>query len=219
MGRFKLKIIKNFYNKIVKNLQGVVLETTSEKTQKENTDLINPKKYEGTDVLEMFEDAYNYNGHILNCALKYLKPGKNTLDFGAGKGTFSRMLKGRGLSMSCVEKDPAMYESLKKEFSHVYNDIDQVPDNSLDQVFSCNVLEHIENDQMVLKSLNRALNTNGLIYVYVPAHMFLYTKFDKRIGHVRRYSEKEIKLKFENAGFNIISCRQVDSLGVLATLL
>lgn len=87
-----------------------------------------------------------------------------------------------------------------------------------DKCFDCvivkDVLEHIENDLQAIKEVNRVLKNGGLLIVYVPYSLddsfsfesvikkiFRYT-IDDKVGHVRRYNEKEIKEKLRE--FDII---------------
>jgi hypothetical protein len=61
-----------------------------------------------------------------------------------------------------------------------------------------NVLEHIKNDITEINAALSKLNINGYLIILVPAHNELYSKFDKEIGHHRRYKIdffKKLKLK------------------------
>ena len=50
-----------------------------------------------------------------------------------------------------------------------------------------NVLEHIEKDKEEINNSLKILNKNGMLIILVPAHQKLFSKFDKEIGHFRRY--------------------------------
>ena len=50
-----------------------------------------------------------------------------------------------------------------------------------------NVLEHIENDIEEINTALQKLNVGGHLVILVPAGSKLYGKFDKAIGHFRRY--------------------------------
>ena len=54
--------------------------------------------------------------------------------------------------------------------------------------------------------------------IYVPALPHLYSEFDARIGHCRRYSKKELTSKERAAGFEIEEMRFMDPVGYLAAL-
>ena len=50
-----------------------------------------------------------------------------------------------------------------------------------------NVLEHIKNDKDEIIYAFEKLEKNGHLIVLVPAHKELYSKFDKAVGHHKRY--------------------------------
>ena len=50
-----------------------------------------------------------------------------------------------------------------------------------------NVLEHIEKDVQEINDALDKLVTGGHLIILVPAHNKLYSKFDKAIGHIKRY--------------------------------
>ena len=81
------------------------------------------------------------------------------------------------------------------------------------------MLEHIEDDLGALKKLNNILESQGRIVIYVPANPILFSDFDYRVGHFRRYQRKELVKIAKEAGFTIEKCTYSDSLGFLAALL
>ena len=66
------------------------------------------------------------------------------------------------------------------------------------------VLEHIEEDEIVLKEINKSLKQNGLLFLTIPQHSWLWSNSDDYACHVRRYSKREIHDKLKNNGFRII---------------
>ena len=61
-----------------------------------------------------------------------------------------------------------------------------------DSILYINVLEHIEDDRAELLSAYRALPVGGFLLLFVPALPQLYSKFDRSVGHFRRYYKKEL---------------------------
>lgn len=66
------------------------------------------------------------------------------------------------------------------------------------------VLEHIQEDQIVLRNIWKALKPNGSLLLTVPQHQFLWSAVDESAHHVRRYNSRDLRKKLENAGFNIV---------------
>ena len=63
-----------------------------------------------------------------------------------------------------------------------------------------------------------ALRPGGKLVIYVPAFMVLYGAFDRRIGHFRRYTRRDLAEKLEAAGFVVSRTVYSDSLGYFAAL-
>ena len=66
------------------------------------------------------------------------------------------------------------------------------------------VLEHIQDDMRVLAQAHRALRHGGGLIITVPQHRFLWSQFDERAKHVRRYASQELRTKVTAAGFSIV---------------
>lgn len=66
------------------------------------------------------------------------------------------------------------------------------------------VLEHIKEDDMVLHKISDALSSDGVLFLTVPQHTWLWSQADEAACHERRYSARELHKKIENAGFNIV---------------
>lgn len=170
--------------------------------------------YTGTRLLESMESAVNYNTFIADLVEKYAH-GETVLDFGAGNGTFARLLKKRGLSIECLEPDDELRLRLQKEEFTTHDSLSSLA-RCFDTIYSINVLEHIENDQEAVQNISKALKPKGIFIAYVPAFMILYSSVDKMIGHHRRYTAENLKPLFKD--FTILRCEYVDSLGFLAGL-
>ena len=65
------------------------------------------------------------------------------------------------------------------------------------------VLEHVREDVDLLKTLRFYLSEPGKVFVNVPALPSMYSKYDTEVGHLRRYSVKELHRAAGAAGFQI----------------
>jgi len=92
-------------------------------------------------------------------------------------------------------------------------------ENQFDTVIAPEVIEHINEHVMALKTIFYILKPGGVLVLTVPAFNFLYTKQDEKIGHFRRYSKKSICKAIEEAGFHIESSRYWNLLGLFGWLL
>jgi SAM-dependent methyltransferase len=75
--------------------------------------------------------------------------------------------------------------------------------NEFDCIGAFDVLEHIEKDDEVMKSVYVSLKKNGLFFISVPQYMFMWSNSDVIAYHKRRYSKSELRTKLNNAGFKI----------------
>ena len=187
-------------------------------------------EYVGKD-LEAMDFAVAYHRWIL----ELMKPslGRHIVEVGAGTGSFSELLlttKPRSLGM--VEPS-AMFGALRSGlrsqatsstltfyhdvFANVASDIHR--NGPPDSIVYVNVLEHIEDDVEELRIVRATLEMGGRIFVFVPAMPLLYSKFDRHIGHFRRYRRDELRTKLETAGFRVNELRWFDLPGILPWLL
>ena len=81
------------------------------------------------------------------------------------------------------------------------------------------VLEHIQEDEVVLSQMNRALIPGGGVIITVPQHEFLWSPQDDYARHVRRYVSEDLKQKVQRAGFIVERTTSFVSLPLPAMLL
>jgi len=92
-----------------------------------------------------------------------------------------------------------------------------------DQLFGSavmiNVLERIEDDQAVLREVFDRLQPGGRLCIWAPTYQFLYSGFDARLGHVRRYRKRQLEGDVRLAGFEVVAGRHVNLPGWLGWLI
>jgi SAM-dependent methyltransferase len=81
-----------------------------------------------------------------------------------------------------------------------------------DVVAAFDVIEHVEDDRAVLREMHRAARPGGGILLTVPRHPWLWSEFDVRARHVRRYTARELREKVLAAGFEIVRMTSFVSL-------
>jgi len=177
-------------------------------------------KYSGLIELQNTENYLNnYNNYIVEQCVRQVEKPNSYIDFGAGIGTLSEILKIKfGVSPICIEIDEENIKYLEDRNLQNFKNFDDV-EGGIDLVFSSNVLEHIKDDVSVLQSIKNKLNSNGYLYLYLPANMLLWSELDVNVGHYRRYSRSEIKRKLRSVGFEIKSVHYADSIGFFASLM
>jgi 2-polyprenyl-3-methyl-5-hydroxy-6-metoxy-1,4-benzoquinol methylase len=175
-------------------------------------------EYAGTDNLEVMAEAVKYNEFLTRQVASMARPGDRILDFGAGIGTFAHCMAGAGHDVVCLEPDASQAQRLRTAGLEVRESLTDVADDSLDYIYTLNVLEHIEDDQSVLVGFARKLKQGGRLLIYVPAFALLHSSMDRKVGHLRRYRRGGLLSQVAAAGFVEVVARYVDSLGFFATL-
>jgi 2-polyprenyl-3-methyl-5-hydroxy-6-metoxy-1,4-benzoquinol methylase len=179
------------------------------------------KQYFGRD-LEAMSVVKNYYQWIIDECRSYIK--EIIVEVGAGSGTFTKQLLENNFSnIVAIEPSNNMFELLKKNtssqnnivtcnnyFSEIYKNLKGKTKN----ILYINVLEHIEKDEEELALVYKTLETGGHICIFVPALPILYSKFDKKIEHYRRYTKKQLEDLTKSFGFRVVKSKYLDLLGI-----
>ena len=170
--------------------------------------------------LEAMSFAANYHRWIVDEFAPFL--GRKVAEVGAGIGSVSRLLLEKPIERLVAYEPsenlfPELARNLKGEpraeprqafFGH--------DGQAFDSVAYINVLEHIADDAAELERARERLRPKGHLLVFVPALAWLYSPFDRQIGHERRYSRGELVARVEQAGLDVLKARYFDAAGVLA---
>jgi len=173
-----------------------------------------------TTTLDSLDGATNYADWIYSMMEPHL--GQKVLEVGAGHGTLTdRLMQGRCVTATDVSpRCVAMLEEKYRDDPEVdvkFCDIEQdVEPGPFDSVVLVNVLEHLDDDEKALRRLREALRPGGSLLLFVPAFERLYSDFDRRIGHRRRYHRRALADVVTSAGLDPVDIHYVNSLGVAA---
>ena len=94
---------------------------------------------------------------------------------------------------------------------------DLVLTDQFDTILYIDVLEHIEDDRGELGLCAPHVRPGGHIVLLAPAHDWLFSPFDRAIGHFRRYSTSRLA-HITPEGLELRSAFYLDSVGMLASL-
>ncbi len=177
------------------------------------------RTFEASDLIEVMDRATNYNAFLIDQLVDWAAESQRVLDFGAGNGRFAGALAERGFGVIALEPDLALRTAIAGQGIDTASSLGNLSPESLDGVYSINVLEHIEDDRGILGSFYDLLRPGGGLFIYVPAFPILYSANDARVGHVRRYRRRALSDLTRSTGFEIESCAFVDCLGFPAGLM
>ncbi len=173
--------------------------------------------------LELFRTAKNWKSYYYRMIRPYL--GMTVLEVGAGIGGTTRALyRQHHDRWVCLEPSSLLHDQLNLEVHRLDRcEVHQgtVTHLSSEEVFDTilyiDVLEHIEDDFGELQQALLHLNPGGFLVVLSPAHQWLFSLFDRSIGHFRRYTKSSL-LKLTPVGSSCMRIQYLDSVGLLASL-
>jgi len=176
----------------------------------------NDFQYSGRDNLDIMALAENYNHSIYKWLSNGINKDEFILDYGSGHGEFFKRFNSFCTNTFAIEPDTSMHTYYPS--GSVYKSIKQI-DHKFDFIYSVNVLEHIFDDESVVREFQDHLsNEYATIKVFVPARQELFSVMDKKVGHHRRYSKHQLERLFSENGYVVKSCRYFDFLGYFAAL-
>ncbi|HEX6180936.1 MAG TPA: class I SAM-dependent methyltransferase, partial [Chitinophagaceae bacterium] len=161
---------------------------------------------EGLETLQAIALADQFNEWMYQTIKPFCKG--RILEIGSGIGNISTFFIRDGAQIMLSDIRPTYCEFLSKHFADKKNCEGVVPLdlvhpefdqqfagllNSFDTVFALNVVEHIEDHDLAIRNALKLLRRGGNLVILVPAGQWLYNRFDKELGHYRRYTRKKLK--------------------------
>lgn len=176
--------------------------------------------------LDLFAKAIQWKQYFYSKFKDYLKG--DVLEVGAGLGGTAEVLcDGTQNRWVCLEPDRSMTDAISQKIranelpkccvarAGIVNELDS--SEMFDAIIYIDVLEHIEDDKQEARNAASHLRPGGHLIILSPAHQFLYSPFDKAIGHYRRYSLEELKAAAP-PDLQEVSLRYLDAVGLFASL-
>jgi SAM-dependent methyltransferase len=147
--------------------------------------------------LEFFERATNWKAYWGQFVRPFLSG--RVAEVGAGIGaTTLTLCTGQAQHWLCLEPDAQMADQIRQKiaahelpsFCEAWPGVmaDLPHDRRFDTILYIDVLEHIEDDQGEIRESALRLAPGGHLVVLAPSHNWLYSQFDRHVGHHRRYN-------------------------------
>ena len=175
-----------------------------------------------TENLNAWNKLDRYSKWIYHMYEKYI--GKEVLDIGGGVGTAISFYIDTAERVVATELFENQVNIMNKRFENyqyfkaIQADImkdDFSAYDKFDTIILINVLEHIEDDRKALANMKKLLKDSGTIIICVPAMPGLYCYMDKNVGHYRRYTKGELRVKAKRAELQVIEDKYMNFMGIL----
>ena len=170
---------------------------------------------------EVATAAAKYHEWLTDLAWPHL--GDHPVEFGSGFGDYAQRWLDLGLpAMTVGDLEPNRLDFLRDRFGAdprvevLPLDVFQPPTRQHSSLVSFNVLEHIADHVGALSAAHTLLRPGGAVITFVPAFQFALGEFDRRVGHLRRYTKATLKQTYQEAGLVVDQIHYVNAPGLLA---
>jgi SAM-dependent methyltransferase len=145
-------------------------------------------------------------------------------DVGCGTGGFLRFLRARGFAnIAGFDVSPVALSTAAQGGAEVHAvDLDApftLPGAPWDALVALDVAEHIADDAAFLRSAAAALRPGGVLFVSVPAFPHLFSRWDERLHHYRRYTRRSLAAAVRAAGLAPLAASYLFAVAYPAALL
>lgn len=131
------------------------------------------------------------------------RPTTAVLDVGAGSGLLGEHLRHTGVRYRFSESSPALAASLVARFGDASSDDGGVLTSDV-VVTLLDVVEHVEDDAALLRSLAARMRPGADLVVTAPAMTWLFSSWDTDLGHHRRYTKRRLAELVATCGFDVV---------------
>lgn len=126
------------------------------------------------------------------------------LDLGCGTGLFLKRRQTESDAIgSDIAPDALAFCRDRGIGKLILADAGKIPlaDASVDVVTAFDLIEHVTDDQELVREVRRVLRPGGFLLATVPAHPLLWSNHDVSLHHKRRYTLHEFRALFAGGGW------------------
>ena len=172
--------------------------------------------------LKYFDKSKNFRNYQLHLIKRYLVNDVAEVGPGNGGNLFGYIHLPKKIDL--YEPSRNLFLNLKKSFKkykkvNFFNKTFNKSKKKYSSILYLDVLEHIKNDKSEITKAFKSLKKGGHLIINVPAFSYLYSNFDKDVGHFRRYSKSDFMKILENLNFKETNFVYYDSIGFFLSLL
>ncbi len=150
------------------------------------------------------------------------RQGEHILDIGCGDGAYDKKISGSGATVQGIDIHERRLSAARKYYQtdgteYHFMDASRLdfPDASFDKAMSLCVVEHLGDDELVMRNVARALKPGGLFVFSADSLSTPGITPDERTRHQRKYAVNTfytvdiVREKLAQAGFEIVETRYI----------
>ncbi|KAB2878379.1 class I SAM-dependent methyltransferase [bacterium] len=162
----------------------------------------------------------NFNRPQYSFALNLLKSwnpaNRNVIEFGGGRGEFSRLLQKENCSVTFIDINPenvqnAISNGFQAKSCDLNKPLPDFADEAFDGAVMLEVIEHINHSELLLSETCRILKRGGFLILSTPNPYFFWHRMSILFGneivgegyHYRFYNRKQLEKTIVDSGFII----------------
>jgi len=164
------------------------------------------------EILYQVEETHWWHTARRNIVLDWIHqsyPGRSDLailDAGCGTGLMLQQMQQLGHAEGVDISDEALDFCRKRGLANVQRaDLLELPfaEGTFDLVTALDVLEHLDDDVGGLREMRRVLKPGGRLFIFAPAHKWLWSLQDEVSHHKRRYTARTLRETVRQSGLEI----------------
>jgi len=151
---------------------------------------------------------------LISANLKFHVKSK-LLDIGCGTGLWPKYLSRFG-NVYCLDnsREAIKFCAARNLNKLIVGQAEELPykDECFDFVSAIGVVEHLDDDQLLLREINRILKPGGYMVLLTSAFDFLWSAHDDLVHHKKRYRKKTIETLLIQAELESLKISYVNSI-------
>ncbi len=142
---------------------------------------------------------------------KIATAGLTILDFGCGRGEFTKYLRAKGYKALGYDKSKIVQKYLVSQHVPIYQTLNKIPNKFFDVITCFDVIEHTTDPRALLENIRLKIKSHGTLVLSTPNCQGISARILGKKwwvfgpeAHLVLFSPNSLGLLLENAGFRVV---------------